>query len=203
MGAAAVDAARLAGDDILLLVGSDHGHETVSGVVDIVAELVAAGLKDDAESRDVVVAPNGTAAHIYVDRRYAARIPGIGRFLEMRPWVGRAFGPDQLMEAGLPPGDGLSFAIALASDDMPNGNSVPGRSFVAKPVGDKSGRLGCGQHGGLGRFEQSPVLMLNGGGFQPGRCIDAPASVIDVAPTVLHFLGQADDDMDGRPLQTL
>jgi hypothetical protein len=107
------------------------------------------------------------------------------------------------MEAGLPPGDGLSFAIALASDDMPNGNSVPGRSFVAKPVGDKSGRLGCGQHGGLGRFEQSPVLMLNGGGFQPGRCIDAPASVIDVAPTVLHFLGQADDDMDGRPLQTL
>jgi hypothetical protein len=99
MVAAAVDAARLAGDDILLLVGSDHGHETVSGVVDIVAELVAAGLKDDAESRDVVVAPNGTAAHIYVDRRYAARIPGIGRFLEMRPWVGRAFGPDQLMEA--------------------------------------------------------------------------------------------------------
>jgi hypothetical protein len=81
MVAAAVDAARLAGDDILLLVGSDHGHETVSGVVDIVAELVAAGLKDDAESRDVVVAPNGTAAHIYVDRAMRLGFPESAAFL--------------------------------------------------------------------------------------------------------------------------
>ena len=32
-------------DDVLLIVGSDHGHETVSGVVDIEAELIAAGIK--------------------------------------------------------------------------------------------------------------------------------------------------------------
>lgn len=203
MVAAAVDSARQAGDDILLLVGSDHGHETVSDVVDIAAELVVAGLKDDIGSRDVVVAPNGTAAHIYVDRRYATRISEIGRFLETRPWVGRAFGPDQLKEAGLPNGGGLSFAIALASDDGSNENGVPGRSFAAKPAGDKPGRLGRGQHGGLGRFEQSPVLMLNGGGFQSGRSIDAPSSVIDVAPTVLRFLGHPCDHMDGQPLQRL
>ncbi|MEJ0018173.1 MAG: alkaline phosphatase family protein [Acetobacteraceae bacterium] len=34
MAIAAVDACRDAGDDVLLVVGSDHGHETVSGVVD-------------------------------------------------------------------------------------------------------------------------------------------------------------------------
>lgn len=203
MVAAAVDRARHAGDDILLLVGSDHGHQTVGAVVDIAAELVAAGLKNDAESRDVVVAPNGTAAHIYVDRRHAARIPEIGRFLETKPWVGRAFGPDQLAKAGLPHEGGLSFAIALAADDGPNENGVPGRSFAAKPAGGKSDRLGCGQHGGLGSFEQSPVLMLEGGGFQPGRFVDAPTSVIDVAPTVLRFLGRPYDDMDGQPLQRL
>ena len=36
---------RAAGDEVLLIVGSDHGHETVSGVVDIEAELIAGGLK--------------------------------------------------------------------------------------------------------------------------------------------------------------
>ena len=45
----AVDRRRRAGDDVLLIVGSDHGHETVSGVVDIEAELIAAGLKSAPE----------------------------------------------------------------------------------------------------------------------------------------------------------
>uniref|UniRef100_UPI001953283B alkaline phosphatase family protein n=1 Tax=Stenotrophomonas maltophilia TaxID=40324 RepID=UPI001953283B len=31
---AAVDAARAEGEDILLLVGSDHGHQTVRAVID-------------------------------------------------------------------------------------------------------------------------------------------------------------------------
>jgi len=31
------------GDDILLLIGSDHGHQTVTGVIDIDEELVTAG----------------------------------------------------------------------------------------------------------------------------------------------------------------
>src|SRR5262249_35817136 len=38
----AVDRRRQAGDDVLLIIGSDHGHETVSGVVDVEAELIAA-----------------------------------------------------------------------------------------------------------------------------------------------------------------
>ena len=33
-------------DDVLLLIGSDHGHQTVSGVIDIDEELVTAGLKE-------------------------------------------------------------------------------------------------------------------------------------------------------------
>ena len=45
----AVARQRAEGDDVLLIVGSDHGHETVSGSVDVEAELIAAGLKDAAE----------------------------------------------------------------------------------------------------------------------------------------------------------
>src|SRR3984957_2582371 len=47
------------GDDILLIVASDHGHETVSGVVDVEADFVAAGLKHDPDSTDVVAMGNG------------------------------------------------------------------------------------------------------------------------------------------------
>ena len=49
MAIEAVDRRRAAGDDVLLIVGSDHGHETVSGVVDIEAALIAGGLKGGVE----------------------------------------------------------------------------------------------------------------------------------------------------------
>ncbi|HVH81111.1 MAG TPA: alkaline phosphatase family protein, partial [Stellaceae bacterium] len=53
------------GDDILFVTGSDHGMETVSDAIDITALLVAAGHKDAPDSRDVVVAPQGTSATIF------------------------------------------------------------------------------------------------------------------------------------------
>src|SRR5207248_2790284 len=45
----AVDRLRNKGDDVLLIACSDHGHQTVSRVVDVEAELVAAGLKESRE----------------------------------------------------------------------------------------------------------------------------------------------------------
>jgi predicted AlkP superfamily pyrophosphatase or phosphodiesterase len=45
---AAVEQERARGDDMLLITGSDHGHETVCGVVDVEAELIAADLKKGA-----------------------------------------------------------------------------------------------------------------------------------------------------------
>ena len=42
----AVDRLRDKGDDVLLIACSDHGHQTVSRVIDIEAELVAVGLKE-------------------------------------------------------------------------------------------------------------------------------------------------------------
>lgn len=198
----AVDAARERGEEILLLVGSDHGHQTVSGVVDIDAELIAAGLKDAAESTDIVVAPNGTAALIYVDPQYEDRTARLAAFLAERPWAGRLITPDEFDAFGIPAGGGLTFAVAMAPDDEAvNEYGVPGLSLAAKPAGGKPDRLGCGQHGGLGRYEQSPVLMLDGAGFAAGGSIVEPSSAIDLAPTLLAFLGHDADGLDGRPLQ--
>lgn len=198
----AVDAARRRGEDILLLIGSDHGHQTVTGVIDIVGELIAAGLKASADSSDVVVAPNGTAALIYVDPEQADRARQLGAFLAGCPWVGRLIAPEDFAEFGVPAGGDLAFAVAMAADDEAlNAYGVPGLSLAAKPAGGKPDRLGCGQHGGLGRYEQSPVLMLEGPGFAAGAEIAAATSAIDLAPTLLAFLGHAADGLDGRPLQ--
>ena len=200
---AAVDEARAGGDDILLIVGSDHGHQTVSGVVDIAAELVAAGLKASTDSSDVVVAPNGTAALIYVDAGHADREPDIGAFLAAQDWAGKVIARPDFGAHGIPQAEGLAFAVSMAADDeATNEFGVPGLSLAVQPAGGKADRLGRGQHGGLGRYEQSPFLILDGAGFVPGSVIAAGTSAIDVAPTVLAHLGQPADALDGRPLQS-
>ena len=50
----AVDALRHRGDDVLFVLGSDHGHETVDTVVPVEALLIEAGLKAATESSHVV-----------------------------------------------------------------------------------------------------------------------------------------------------
>ena len=76
-----------AGDDILLLVGSDHGHQTVTGAVDITDALVVSGLKQSEASDDVVVAPNGTSALIYLSDHDPGRMAEIAAFLNREDWT--------------------------------------------------------------------------------------------------------------------
>lgn len=197
----AVEACRRAGEDILLIVGSDHGHETIIAHVDIAAELVEAGLKDDAGSSDVLVAANGTSALVYVDPRREERIREIGHFIESQPWSGQVFWPDQLVDAGLPRGGGLAFAVAMAADDRKNAFGIPGHSYAAMPAGGKAKPAGCGQHGGLGRHEQAPYLIIEGEDFAAGREFTSATSAVDIAPTILRFLDQPLKELDGRALQ--
>ena len=73
-----------------------------------------------------------------------------------------------LATVGQAPHNGLAFAVSLKADALENEFGVPGRSLAAKPRWDKPDRLGCGQHGGLAQFEQSPMLMIEGSGFAAG-----------------------------------
>lgn len=198
---AAVAEARGNGDDILLVVGSDHGHQTVRGVIDINAELVAAGLKSSPTSGDVVSVSNGTSALIYVHSDHAGRTDAIGAFLSDRPWAGTVLGADRLAEVGQAPRHGLAFAVDMASTEEPNAHGIPGQSYVAKPEAGKPDRMGCGQHGGLARYEQSPFLMISGDGFHAGVQRDASSSAVDIAPTILTHLGVPFEGLDGRALQ--
>jgi hypothetical protein len=196
----AVARERDKGDDILLIVASDHGHETVSGVIDVEADLVDAGLKHGPDSTDVVAMANGTATLIYVHPDAASRLTAIDAHLRAADWAGAVFGPGELGLVGHARHQALAFAVSMRADDGLNAFGVPGRSLAAKPRWDKPDRLGCGQHGGLGAWEQSPVLLIDGPGFAAGARRDGAARIVDLAPTIARHLDLAGEGMDGVPL---
>jgi arylsulfatase A-like enzyme len=188
-----------AGDDILFITGSDHGMETVAHAIDLDALLVAAGLKEGPGSQDVVVAPNGTAATLYFAAPDSDLVPQVARFLAAENWVGEAFAGERLAAVGLPSHTALRVAVTLANEERDNPHGVSGYSPIVQDPADNESKLGFGQHGGLGRNEQRPFLIVEGGGFQPGVRQQA-TSLVDIAPTVLRHLRLDHDDMDGSAL---
>jgi arylsulfatase A-like enzyme len=198
----AVDRLRASGDDVLLFVGSDHGHQTVEGVVDVDEELVRHGVKASRSSDDVLAVSNGTSVLIYVHPDHTNRLRAIRAVLEDSDWAGRIFGPDKLCSIGQAAESCLAFAVSMRESRDKNAFGIPGLSLAAKPFAGKPDRLGCGQHGGLGEFEQSPFMMVSGGGFEANSVRGEPARVVDVAPTILRHLNLGWSELDGRPLQS-
>lgn len=197
----AVARERDRGDDILLIAASDHGHETVSGVIDVEADLIEGGLKHGPDSTDVVAMANGTATLIYLHPDAEDRRAALERHLRAAPWAGAVFAAGELSQVGHAAHHGLAFAISMRADDGVNAFGVPGRSLAAKPRWDKPDRLGCGQHGGLGLFEQSPVLMIDGPGFAAGGKRPDAARIVDLAPTILDHLRVPAAGLDGVSLR--
>lgn len=197
----AVARERDKGDEVLLIVASDHGHETVSGVIDVEADLIEAGLKRGPDSTDVVAMANGTATLIYLHPDATPRRAALDSHLRAAPWAGAVFAAEELSAVGQASRQGLAFAISMRSDNGLNEFGVPGRSLVAKPRWDKPDRLGCGQHGGLGVWEQSPVLMVEGPGLTAGGRRMDDVRIVDLAPTILRHLNVVSTGMDGVALQ--
>jgi predicted AlkP superfamily pyrophosphatase or phosphodiesterase len=187
------------GEQILFVVGSDHGMETVDETIDLDGLLLEAGLKRAQASSDVVVAPNGTAALLYFAEPAGALVGQVARFLETQDWVGRTFvGPD-LASAGLPTGSPMQIALTLKRDERTNPHGVAGHSHVVRDALEPKDATGFGQHGGLGKNEQSPFLFISGGGFAPGAR-HGQSSLIDIAPTALRHLGLPPTGVDGQAL---
>ncbi len=197
---AGADRRRAMGEHVLLLAGSDHGHETVEAVIDVDTELAAAGF---AVGDGLVAAANGSSVLVY-------QAPGTDptpllAFLRSRPWAGAVHAGEALVAIGQRPGaEGLVAAITMRRHNGMNEYGIPGMTLVAKPAAGKPDRLGCGQHGGLGAAEQAPVMVIEGPGFAAGAQDHGAAAPIDLAPSILAFLGHGDagQPMDGAPLQS-
>lgn len=197
-----VDALRAAGEDILLLVGSDHGHESISAIIPVEREIHEAGLKATLDSPDVVVATQGTSGLIYFADEAASRVGAVAEFLRSRPWAGEVLVDDELERIGMRAEEGLRIAVSMAKQAGPNPHGIAGMSATVVRHEADPRKLGWGQHGGLGEYEQQPFLYATGGGFAAGTTCTAPTAIVDIAPTVLAYLGvpAPADEFDGRAL---
>ncbi len=192
---------RTLGEDTLVVTGSDHGQETTDRVIPVEHLLVEAGLKQGLDSPDVVVAPQGTAALVYLSAQARPRLGELRRFFESQDWVGSVAGGHELEALGQDAGDSLALAVSLHKSGASNAFGVPGMSDLMLDRVEDLNHVGCGQHGGLGPWEMAPFLYVRGPGFRPGTSRPERSCVTDIAPTILRHLGLACEGMDGAPLQ--
>lgn len=189
---------REQGEDILLLIGSDHGQETIGGSVNVDEFLATRGLGPELSTGSIAVASQGTSALIYAtdDAREKAR--EVIRALADLPWVDSIRHGESLASLGMPADEHLVAAINMGFISDTNAYGVSGQRWIAAEPG-KSPKLGDGQHGGWGAEETSPFLVLN----HPDLGADAlsvDTHLVDIAPTALAFLGLPTEGVDGRPL---
>ena len=172
--------------------------ETVSDAIDLDGLLIAAGLKEGpgramSSSRRTAPprrssSPNPRPACRRVSRDSSRPRTGPARCFPARRCPGRV-ADDTAMRV----------AVTLAADGRVNEHGVGGFCPIVQDPADNESKIGFGQHGGLGPNEQRPFLMVEGGGFVPGRRRQL-TSLIDIAPTVLRHLHMDHDDMDGTAL---
>jgi len=193
-----VAALRREGGEVLLAVGSDHGQETIGDGVDLDGWLARQGLAREIAAGAVAVAGQGTAALLYATSAARAALIGVLDRLRAEPWVGDVVVGEELARLGFAPSGGVVAAVNMARRAEANDYGVPGRRWTVMEDG-KRPVIGWGQHGGWGPDETRPFLLLNAPQLAPGR-VERPTALVDIAPTLLDFLGLPADGMDGRSL---
>ncbi len=192
-----VERLRAEGEEILLLVGSDHGQETIGAGVSIEDWLVGRGLWKMLETGDVAVAGQGTAALLYGTDRGRLALLGVLDEMGRQSWADGVLVGDALAARGFAAQGGVVAAVNMGRRPEANRHGVVGKRFVAAEPG-KSVPVGSGQHGGWGPDETQPFLMLNDGRTHGVR--SAATNLVDIAPTVIDFLGRPLQGFDGTSL---
>ncbi len=194
----AVERLRSAGEEILLLVGSDHGQETIGDWVSLEDWLAEHGLGDLLDAGDIAVAGQGTAALLYATDRGQPALLGILDEMRREAWADGVIAGQALRTLGLAPEGGVVAAVNMARQTYANPHGIAGRRWVVAEEG-KPVPVGSGQHGGWGTDETRPFLMLNDDAGSVGARRTA-SSLVDIAPTIAAFVGLSMDGFDGAPL---
>ena len=190
--------------DTDVIVVSDHGYVTVEAVVDIEAELRAAGFPAGGQPGGVLVAPNGGAALFYAREADPPTVARLASWLARQPWCGAMLASDRVgpvpgaLPASLAGIDGArspDLTMSFAWSSAPNDAGFPGHSTAS------AGPVGAGTHGGMSRHELRNTLVARGPSFLESAVVDTPTGNVDLAPTILHILGlPGGEEMDGRVL---
>ena len=200
--AEAVDRLRDNGHDVLFLIGSDHGHESVTETIPVERRLFEAGFKAALDSPDIVVAPQGSSAFIHFGGSSLLHRAEVACWLGEQRWAGRIIAGEELAELGQIPGDNL-LAVDMAKSPGSNCNGVPGLTAMAVRFAEHEDaiRRDCGMHGGLGPYETQPTLIAVGAEFEAGASVTKTSRIIDIAPTALAHLDLPLEELDGTALQ--
>jgi arylsulfatase A-like enzyme len=196
----------------LVMVLSDHGQITVTDEVPLFDELTRAGFATATaagpEEDAVLLGVAGAFGELRLRTPDARMRDRVVAWLQEHPAIGHLFTRDVNGIDGAAPGTlslrlvGLDHARApdiaftLRSGAGPDPYGLPGCGLFMGGV-PRNG----GMHGGLNRHELATVLYVGGPGVLPGARLEAPAGLIDVAPTVLAALGlDIPPTMVGQPL---
>jgi hypothetical protein len=118
--------------------------------------------------------------------------------IRAQPWADEVALDQRLVQLGHAASGGVVAAVNMARRDEANVYGVPGMRWSAAEAG-KPSAIGCGQHGGWGADETRPFLLLNTADL-PSGVLRRPSSLVDIAPTILAFLGLPHEGLDGAPL---
>src|SRR5262249_8227961 len=140
------------GHDVLLFVGSDHGHEAVTDTIPVERRLFEAGFKRELDSPELVGAPSGSSAFIHFGGDALSRGGQVRGRLAEQSWAGRIIKGEDLAELGQAPAADM-LALDMAKREGRNRNGVPGLTAYAVRFSEDEDevRRDCGMHGGLGR----------------------------------------------------
>ena len=185
-------------DRLQIIVASDHGHATVSGLLS-----VTNAIADVSAFKGATLVP-GTSGSIWVPDGDLAQVSDLAEWLMRQDWTGCVFATDGAIPPGALPISalladhhrGAPLIYTLRGDAGPAPTGLPGMTLY-----DGNLAVGAGTHGGLTAAEMHIVLMMAGSRVLPGGVSEWPAGLIDIAPTILALLDVAGAaEMDGRCL---
>ena len=200
-------------NSVNLIIASDHGFTCNTGGIDVVGELVAAGLKAARDSDDVVLASSGQAVGLHVREHDPGRIRRIVRFAQSREWGGVLF------TAGHARGDaqgavegtfslelihaanaerGPDVMLTFPWTSIRDGNGLRGTDLANVAAG---GTPYASDHGSMSPWNVRNTLLAWGPHFKVGARVVTPAGNADVTPTILALLGMPTEGLDGRVLE--
>ncbi len=182
---------------------SDHGQIATSALIDLTGGLRADGFRagETPDGNTDILVTGGNMGELRPMSSDPGLIADLGHWLMQRDEIGMVFADPELVSGALPltavhqiHARSAPLAYVMRSDGSPGPGGIPGIGVYTGGV-----PLGGGMHGGLNRYEMNITLGVAAPGGRRGEIDDAPASLIDIAPTVLSLF-DIDADTDGRVL---
>ena len=191
------------GANTAVIAMSDHGQIATSALVDLVGLLRADGFRaGDVPGGDTdILVTGGNMGELRPVSPDPGLIADLGHWLMQQGEIGMVFADPGLVAGALPlsavhqtHARSAPLAYVMRSNGSPGPGGIPGIGVYTGGV-----PLGGGMHGGLNRYEMNITLGIAAPDARRGEIDDAPASLIDIAPSVLSLFG-LDCDSDGRVL---